>query len=453
MDSSSKWSQYFVPLKRIFYYIIIFLSVTFNIIDLQILEMHDYEIMLNRINLVVVGISFILFLLKKINLQWATGITMYFAIFNLIFSQFIGLNRPEFELYVFRNSMIFAATIPFIGFIINKIHSVIVGVGYLLAIALFIMINKSELLIENLPTLYLIMVPFVGANYFLLRLLENALYKQSEFIKKLSGQNTLLEQKSNELSLTNKLLSEQKQIVETQKQDLVEMNESKDTFFSIISHDLRAPFNAMLGLSDLMQDAFINKEYDRAEAYSRFISKSSRHGYYLLENLLEWSQTQTGRIKFKPFAFELKDLVNETTELLQENANRKEITIRTDIPPDGLLVYADRNMIFTVLRNLISNAIKYTTEFGTININASANHTECKVVVSDTGVGIKQENIGKLFEIDEHHTTSGTNNEKGTGLGLILCKEFVEKNKGKLIAESTLGKGSDFVFTIPLQAN
>ena len=233
------------------------------------------------------------------------------------------------------------------------------------------------------------------------------------------------------------------------EQRLRELNATKDKFFSIIAHDLKNPFNDLMGFTQLLSMNIDKYDKSKIESFVRIIHQSSKLAYNLLENLLDWSRTQTGNLNFEPEGILIKDLIKENIDLLESTASNKNIKIYPEIDCD-LSVYADKNMIRTVIRNLISNAIKYTNQGGFIKITVNNAGRYCKVNVSDNGIGISTENISKLFRIDESYTTVGTEREKGTGLGLILCKEFVEKNGGIITAESEIGKGSSFSFTIPL---
>ncbi len=239
-------------------------------------------------------------------------------------------------------------------------------------------------------------------------------------------------------------ITEKKQAEEA----LIESNKTKDKFFSIIAHDLRSPFNALLGLSKVLYEN--HKKYDetKREHIIKSVNDSAERTFNLLENLLTWSHSQSGTIDFLPKKLNIKTLFSETMLELQGQANEKNIQVSDAISKNDL-IYADKNMIATVLRNLISNAIKYTHTNGEINI--SAEHGESNVIISvtDTGVGIEKEKLRKIFDIGEISSTSGTENEKGTGLGLVLCKEFVEKHNGEIWVESEEGEGSKFIFSIP----
>ncbi len=248
----------------------------------------------------------------------------------------------------------------------------------------------------------------------------------------------------------NEEISRQKIAIQTQNEQLQELNATKDKFFGIIAHDLRNPFNGILGISELLVSSRDSFTHEETTSMIKMIRDSSQHAFNLLDNLLEWSKAHTGRMDFNPENFMFDKLLKEVVSLLENLSNQKNITINYQIA-ENLKVFADQNMINTILRNLITNAIKFTDTNGEINVKVVQQGAEIIVNVSDTGIGISENDINKLFKISEKITSRGTNNEKGTGLGLLLCKEFVEKHGGKIWVESQLGKGSDFIFTLPVQ--
>jgi two-component system sensor histidine kinase/response regulator len=182
------------------------------------------------------------------------------------------------------------------------------------------------------------------------------------------------------------------------------------------------------------------------------INNSAAQTLRLLENLLEWANSQRGKISFNPIPIKLKELFNEEFSVLNGVAKGKNIELKSSLF-DNLMIIADKNMIKTILRNLISNAIKFTHKNGKVEVKAIAINNQVKISVSDSGIGMTKETIAKLFRIDANQSTPGTENEKGTGLGLVLCKEFIEKHGGKIWVESESGKGSTFKFSIPLYIN
>lgn len=247
--------------------------------------------------------------------------------------------------------------------------------------------------------------------------------------------------------ITERKLAEEE--IRLKNDQLLKLNATKDKFFSIISHDLKNPFNAIIGFSDILAEQVQEKNEEGIIECAEIIRNSSRLAMNLLMNLLEWSRSQSGRMEFAPEPVEMVALINGNVELFGGSAKQKSLAIARKLPPEAT-VFADKAMISAVLRNLISNAVKFTNPGGEIVISAQATKKELTVSISDNGVGITKEGIEKLFRIDKNHSTLGTQNEKGTGLGLVLCKEFVEKHGGKIGVESEAGKGSTFKFTLPV---
>ncbi len=232
-------------------------------------------------------------------------------------------------------------------------------------------------------------------------------------------------------------------------QQLRKANAMKDKFFSIIAHDLKNPFSVILGFSHLLYEAYDNFDEKQRKSFIKNICEASENTFKLLQNLLEWSKTQTDKIEFKPSYINIHELVSENVSVLKATTVGKKIKIVNKIA-EGAAAWADENMVKTILRNLLTNAVKFTHSGGTVDITATNSDKYIEISVTDTGIGIEPENCRRLFRIDEQYKTSGTNNEEGSGLGLILCKEFVEKNNGKIRVESKFGKGSSFKFTLPI---
>lgn len=241
--------------------------------------------------------------------------------------------------------------------------------------------------------------------------------------------------------------------IRKQKDELAELNATKDKFFSIIAHDLKNPFNSLLGFSELLHDDFDTLDEATKKEFVGYIYNGTQNTYKLLENLLAWSRAQSGKIEFNPSPVNIKALAVENLKLLEPTARAKNIQLQSDLKSDHLNT-TDLDLINTVIRNLLSNAIKFTPKYGKVILSANlVSGTQpseyLEISVKDTGLGIAPETLEKLFKIGKSHSTSGTEGESGTGLGLLLCKEFVEKCGGKIRVESELGKGSKFIFTIP----
>jgi two-component system sensor histidine kinase/response regulator len=235
------------------------------------------------------------------------------------------------------------------------------------------------------------------------------------------------------------------------REELKELNATKDKFLSIIAHDLRNPLQCLLLYADsLHNDYTLINEEQRKDYFYKFFNNSNLIAA-LLENLLKWAQSQRGILEQHPEKIDLHALTTENIELLKENAVKKDISVSSTVQP-GTFAYADKNMIRTVIRNLLSNAVKFTKPGGKVEVSTAkpANGKTVALTVSDNGVGIKAKEIDGLFRIDvKQQQKTGTANEKGTGMGLILCKEFVEKNNGTIQVTSEPGKGSRFTFTLP----
>lgn len=253
--------------------------------------------------------------------------------------------------------------------------------------------------------------------------------------------------------LLGRNITERKKMIENLKQreiQLRKLNASKDKFFSILAHDLKNPFHAILSSSELLDSAYSELEEDERKELVSYIHQSSESIYSLLENLLTWSRSQQGNIVYRPVSLNLKKVVDESIYALRDMAARKAINLYTTMGED-MKVFADLDMLSIILRNLISNAIKFTPNGGEVLVSArkqDGNETFVHVSVEDTGVGIDENNLPNLFRIDRNVSTTGTNFESGTGLGLLLCKEFAEKLGSEISVESKQGEGSKFSFTL-----
>ncbi len=235
--------------------------------------------------------------------------------------------------------------------------------------------------------------------------------------------------------------------LKTYSRELQELIASKDKFFSIVAHDLKSPFTALLGYSEVIANEYNEMSKNELRDFAQNMNDVAKKTFTLLENLLEWSRVQTGRMKYDPENLGVFQTVQQVLDLYIDNAKKKGVVLRNRVHP-AHEINADANMIFTILRNLISNAIKFTKSDDEVTISSRDLGKLIEITVKDTGVGISKEDQEKLFRIDIHHSEIGTEQEKGTGLGLILCKELVEKNGGSIKIESQLGKGSSFIFTI-----
>jgi signal transduction histidine kinase len=280
--------------------------------------------------------------------------------------------------------------------------------------------------------------------------------KVKERTRELSEKNEELKTQAEDLNNTNALMEERQQFIEEQakkleqaNEELKKLNSSKDKFFSIISHDLRGPFQNILGFSEILSDSYADMDDTQKKDIAENINVSTKRVYNLLENLLKWSASQINSISYIPDTIDIEDIISESIHILKDIAARKKIGINfSKIEVEK--VYADREMVKTIVRNLIGNALKFTLSGGSVDIEVTKTDKFAHISVRDTGIGMDKKYMQSLFSIEKMESRAGTENERGSGLGLILCREFVEKNGGKLTVESKKGTGSTFSFTLPL---
>ena len=260
---------------------------------------------------------------------------------------------------------------------------------------------------------------------------------------------TDLIQKEQKINKIAEQLIETNEKLKESEQKLKESNASKDTLFSIISHDLRNPFGSVLNLAEFLIEDINEIPKEEIQVFATSIHEAAQSVYKLLNNLLEWSRIQTGKIDYSPREILLKEFAEAILKLYRTNLKNKNINVDLDIDRN-VSVYADANMINTVLRNLISNAIKFSFKGNKIFIKSEVKDDKCIISVKDKGTGISRKDIENVFKISSNKSRKGTADEEGTGLGLVLTKEFVELNNGKIWLESKEGQGTTFYFSLPV---
>ena len=237
--------------------------------------------------------------------------------------------------------------------------------------------------------------------------------------------------------------------IQEQKNNLLRLNREKEKMISIIAHDLRSPFNGILGLLNLLTDSYHTIDDNERLQYIQYINDSAESVYSLVEELLTWIISGKGELDFNPKELELFKIAESSVSVARNNATSKNIHIKIDIDKD-IKIFADANMISAVIRNIVSNSVKFTASGGEISVCASKNTHKIKLIISDTGVGMRNEVIDNILSGSGYLSTPGTANEPGTGLGLIISKEFIDKNNGSLDISSSPGKGTDFIINIPI---
>jgi len=276
--------------------------------------------------------------------------------------------------------------------------------------------------------------------------LEKAVTQRTKVISK--QKEELKKSLEEKVDINKYLKTTNKKLIESELK-LKRLNATKDKFFSIISHDLKNPFASLLSISEFIVKNYKNtNEEDRIEILQK-INMSANQIYSLLDNLLTWSSLQKGHIKINRIQFDISKVIKESINLYQVAAEKKGINIIVNIH-NNMSVYADREMLSAIIRNFINNAIKFSNSDDVIEIKTKKINSYIEIIVSDSGIGIPEEDLKKLFRTDARLKTKGTSGEKGTGLGLILCKEFIEKNGGSIKVESKINTGSNFIICIPV---
>lgn len=291
-----------------------------------------------------------------------------------------------------------------------------------------------ELQIRRQGHLKLLLIIFLVILFIVMTIIASRLFLRQKTNRLLKGKIAELEETNEKLRLS--------------ANSLEQLNATKNRFFSIIAHDLKNPFSALLGFSDMMTKNFNDLTEGEIREYISIIQNSSQNLYKLLENLLKWSATQTGTIHYLPEKFDIVSLIQSEINFYRINAGNKKITITTDLP-DELIINSDRLLLSSVIRNILDNAIKFTHPGGNVKVTAWQNDKEIVADFTDTGIGIPDDLQKKLFSLDHNTCRNGTMDEQGGGLGLILCKELIEKTGGRIGLESSPQKGSRFWFTLP----
>jgi len=243
-------------------------------------------------------------------------------------------------------------------------------------------------------------------------------------------------------------LAHAKKRVLEQAEEIQRINKTKERLYSVIAHDIKSPFSNISMLISTLADGYLEPGSEEYDEILQSINRSSHETYSLLENLLQWTRSQTGNLEIAPEDIRLKELVANVVRMIEPIANKKNISLHHDIPED-IVLELDHNMMRSVFQNLISNAIKFTREGGEIRVSARRDGNKVIAKVQDSGIGISDENLKKLFVDEGQLTTRGTNDEKGSGLGLLLVKDFIQRNKGSISAESKVGQGTTFILSFP----
>lgn len=433
----------FDPLKnRTLMYLFCCIMIIGFTLDMIFIKLQKPVYYLNLANTLILVVVLILFYLKKIEIRNVVKVNILGLLANLLLS-FI-FNPPDAIDYTsmfLRNAFIMFMFIPVYGLYCGKNNILHIGIVFLILFVSVLLRANNIFLMDNAPLLIFGAIIYHLAFYYIFDALERTQQRQVEL-------NENLELQKDQLVLKNKDLKQKNQQIIDQAKELSQTLSTKDKLFSIIAHDLRSPFNSIIGLSDLLVNNI--EEYDKIRIlkFAEQINSSAKPTLVILDNLLNWAKSQTGQLNYRPERIKLESLYQELVDIMDSSANFKNISLNY-FQVGNIEVFADKNMIKSVLFNLVSNAIKFTNTNGKVTIYAIQNSDHIEISVSDNGVGMSEERQNNLFKTETPETTYGTAREPGSGLGLIICKEFVEKHGGKIWVESKEGKGSDFKFTLP----
>lgn len=414
-----------------------------------LLDLHWISIMMALLSLLVCSIAYYISRIKRKRYQIIEMMSIGFIVFIFLPVLWFSTGGSNGSIQYFIPLMLVA------------IHVVFVGANRVILIAMLITSSLISLVIGYLyPQLiipyadehaqYMDMVLGLSFSVAGIIIYLNIYYNMyTRANGKLEEQNMLLMNKQEKILAQQSQIEKHKFELERKAQSLQELNATKDRFFSIISHDLKNPFNSILGVSDVLMEAKEQIDDPELLQYIDVLNSASKKSYQLLLNLLEWARLQSNDINWVPIKLNIKELIEENIKLVEAQILKKGLSIKFDCQEEiDYHVFADKHMINATIRNLISNAIKFTKK-GIIKIDI-INSQEANIIrITDTGVGMSRKQVDALFQIDKSISTPGTDYEQGTGLGLILCKEFTEKNNGSISVNSIEGEGSEFIVRLP----
>lgn len=426
------------------------------ILDIFKLDFENQIVIRNSITLSIILISNILFILRSIKLPLSFAIIVFSLIFNILIGAFTIPFEENIVLFFFRNSFFVIYLMVLSYLIVNKLSGIIITLLYVITFSLLTIVTRNSFLLESIFLMLTVFTCFSIVSYFFVKSFEQSIKEQLEKNRVIEQQNQianetnmLLKERQDRIYKQTKELESQKKVLGKNNKKLKEVVATKDKFFSIIAHDLKNPLNTLIGFSELLYEKNFQFDSPRYDKMIESIYFNAKNTYALLENLLLWSRMQTGSIQENPTDIDLEELFEGASILLENMHKQKGIILTSNFGPENV-VYADPFMLNSVINNLLTNAIKFTPQKGKIHFSTQPNNSTLQVCISDTGVGIPEEEIPKLFHIDHNYSTNGTNQEKGTGLGLLLCKEFINRNHGKIWVESKVNVGSKFYFTLEL---
>lgn len=467
MVQNLRLHKYFEKELSIFYYIMSFLGILGNIVDIFTIYLKNptIEFYLNIFAILILS-SFCFFYFRKlITLKTGLKIGLYTIYINMIVSNFVGnlVEHEQFhEFYLLREAIFSGFLVTAAFLFVNRKHGLIIGISFLLYYTYEVIDSRSTFLITNLYIIFVIFISYILTLNLFNIFINRSLKKINEDSDLIMGQNDKLTEVNNELMESqvqinaqheelitlSESLYKQNQDLEDKNQKLEEAIHQKTKFFSIIAHDLKSPISSITALTEQMLENYENMSEEKKKVWLSKSLNSTKLLYELLENLLIWSRSQIGMLEINPQAINLDETIDRIFNIYRNYASNKSIHLVKKVD-QNLCIFADNMMLETILRNLTSNAIKYSFENGKVTLEAKKHGQHIKVSVHDTGIGIRPDRKENLFSLENNAFTLGTAGEKGTGLGLRICKEFIEKHNGKIWIESEVEKGTSVIFLIP----
>lgn len=464
MTKISGFHKYFEKEIALFYYVLSLLGIIGNGIDIITLYIKNptYELELNIIAIVFLFSSAYLYYKKVISLKTAFIIAIYVIYSNMILSN-ICLNHGRFFEYFLLREAIFAGFMVTAAFLFtDQKHGFIVGISFMLYYTIAVIDSKNEFLITNLYIIFVVFISYILILNLFNKFIHQSISRIQEDALLIKNQNELLTEKNDELNESQTQINAQHEELLTLSESLYKQNEEledknkkledaihqKSKFFSIIAHDLKSPISSITSLTEHILEDYENMAEEKKKNWLNKSLRSTKLLYELLENLLIWSRTQIGMVEIHAEPIDISETVEKIINIYKNYASNKSVNLVKAVKND-LTLCADRMMIETILRNLISNAIKYSYEHGVVIIQAEKVDQQVVITVVDSGVGISSGRQTSLFDLEDALVTLGTSGEKGTGLGLRICKEFIEKHNGSIWVESEANKRTAVNFSIP----
>lgn len=455
------YHQYFKNILQKVYLYAISIIVIGNIAD----AIFNYDffgtvVYLNLLVAILNLVGFILYINKKVNLQFIFGFSLYVVFINIIISIFI-FQDMEYELTVIllRKTIFVLVIVAGLSLFLNRTHGLILSIIWVIIYLYFTIQSNNKFLLSYSPTIIFTFITFSIVNSFFLKVFSNSLTALQQQKQEIQNQHNLLNQTSEiiinqnkELSNLTEKLNIKSTELEIKNEELEKALKTKDKFISILAHDLKNPINTILGFSELLRKKISILDIGKQKIYLDSIISSTQTTNSLIENLLYWSRAQMGSIKPILQLYFVNEPLQKALSYIHASARQKNIEISHTIP-SNLMAFFDVMITETIFRNILSNAVKYSYENERISISYTIENNMLKIYIADNGCGMSIEQTEQLFLLKENKSVKGTKGEQGSGLGLIICKEFAEIQGGQLFIESSSGKGSTISFSIRLNPN